>query len=83
MKVRVVLKDPDSMPDAVSDAVKADLQKNTSGISDDERESLSKDRASAITGEIAERWMRWAEYLVVEFDTDTWTATVLPASEMD
>lgn len=81
MRIRVVLKDPDSMPDAVADAVKADLR-DTDGISDRERELLADERGEEISGEIAARWMKWGEYLIVEFDTETWTATVRPASEM-
>ncbi len=79
MKIRVSLKNPDSMHDAVSDAVREDTQ-SIAGISEAERVGISRDRADEIQGDITKRWMPYGEYLLVEFDTETWTATVLPAS---
>lgn len=77
MKIRVTLKDPDTMPDAVVDAVHADV-KTISGLSNDERQALAVSRHCEIQSEITSRWMEYGEYLTVEFDTEAWTATVLP-----
>jgi hypothetical protein len=79
MKIRVTLKDPDTMPDAVCDAVHANVKTSVLGVSEHERKSIASDRICEIQSEITQRWMRYSEYLTVEFDTDTWEATVLPA----
>jgi hypothetical protein len=76
MKVRMTLKDPDTMSDAVDDAVKR-LPK-PDGVSDAEWESLKEGRAEEAKTIIAHGWMEYSEYLVVEFDTDAKTATVIP-----
>lgn len=81
MKIRVSLKDPDSMHDAVEDAVRADIKETTDGLSQKERDYLLDERVGPVQGEITARWMPYGEYLYVEFDTDTWTATVLSAKE--
>lgn len=77
MKIRVTLKDPDTMHDAV-DAAFERLDK-PDGISDEEWDGIREDRAEAVKGDIAQRWMRYGEYLDVEFDLDAKTATVLAA----
>lgn len=81
MKIRAVLKDPDSLHAAVEDAITADLDASTSGISDQARASMRTARVDDVWGELSERWVAYSEYLIVEFDTDDWTATVRPASE--
>lgn len=75
MKIRVSLKDPDVMQDAVDDAVK--LLPKPEGISEGEWESLRDGRADAANSAISHRWMKYGEYLVVEFDLDAGTATVI------
>jgi hypothetical protein len=75
MKVRAYFKDPDTMPDAVDDAVKK-LPK-PDGIDDDEWDSLKEGRAEDARSHISDKWMEYSEYLMVEFDTETGTATVL------
>lgn len=81
MKIRVNLKDPDTMPDAVADAVHKHIRDSTSGISDKERYVLANERICEIQGELSSRWMPFAEYLLVEFDTDDWSARVVPRNE--
>jgi hypothetical protein len=76
MKVRVTLKDPDTMPDAVDDAVKQ-LEK-PDGVDAEEWEDIRAGRAEAAKEIISDHWMEYSEYLVVEFDTEALTATVLP-----
>lgn len=80
MKVRVTLKDPDTMQDAVDDAFKR--LPVPDGVSPEEFAAIREERANAAKSEISDAWMAWGEYLVVEFDLDAKTATVLPASEM-
>lgn len=80
MKIRVSLKDPDSMPDQVADAVTAETKTIVGLLSEAERIAISRSRSQDFQHEIVKRWMPYGEYLLVEFDTETWTATVLPAS---
>lgn len=77
MKIRVTLKDPDTMHDAVDDALK-DAEK-PDGVSAEEWDDIREARAEKFKGDITTRWMRYGEYLTVEFDTDAHTATVLAA----
>lgn len=75
MKVRVTLKDPDTMHDAVDRAVvKLD---RPDGVSQPEWEDICEGRAGAAKSVISEKWMEYGEYLVVEFDTEAGTATVI------
>lgn len=76
MKIRVTLKDPDSMHDSVVDAVN-DLPK-PEGVDADEWEIIRVERAQKAQAVISDHWMEYAEYLTVEFDTEALTATVVP-----
>jgi hypothetical protein len=76
VKIRVTMKDPDSGYDAVQDAVRAGLK--GSGLPEDEQELLFESRV-AKANEALGKWMRYGEYLDVEFDTESGTAVVLPA----
>lgn len=79
MKIRVTLKDPDTMQDSVDVAMAREPKPE--GISTDEWKGIREDRAGAIKDDIADRWMSYGEYLVVEFDTEAGTATVIPNHE--
>ncbi len=75
MKFTVTMKDPDTLGDAVLDAVKEDVAKL--GLSDAiEIEALEEARTGKVR-ELCSRWFRFGEYLTVEIDTDAGTATVL------
>lgn len=76
MKIRVTLKDPDTMHDAVDEAAKR-LPK-PEGVSPKEWKSLCEERAGEAKDIISQRWMEYGEYLEVDFDTDALTATVVP-----
>ncbi len=80
MIVRVSLKDPDTLSDSIQDAVKKALA-DTPGLSADERELLAESRREKVYEAITDKWMAWGEYLMVQFDTDTDTATVLTRGE--
>lgn len=75
MKIRVKFKDPDTMQDAVIDALKQ--VERPLGVEPFEWEQLKGERAIRITEEITDLWMDDGEYLDVEFDTGAKTAKVL------
>lgn len=80
MKIRVTLKDPDTMPDAVDEAF-AKVER-PEGVEPDEWLDIRENRAGKVREQITDRFMEYSEYLVVEFDTDNWTARVVPCSEL-
>lgn len=74
MKFKVTMKDPDTLHDAINDAVKADIEKL--GLADeDEIEALHETRAEKVR-EICSAWFECGEYLTVEIDTEARTAVV-------
>ena len=70
------MKDPDGPYECIRDAA-SDSLKKLDGLSDDERESLKDKRAEELT-KFAGKWMKYGEYVTVEFDTEAGTATVVP-----
>lgn len=80
MKFIVQMKDPDTLHDAIADAVKTELE--AEGIKDpDEVEALQDVRANKAS-RIASKWFKYSEYLAVEIDTTAETITVLLASRI-
>lgn len=77
MKFTVTMKDPDTLGDAIDEAVRADIAK-IEGLNADDREALFKTRREGV-GKITSKWFRYGEYLTVEIDTEAQTATVRPA----
>lgn len=78
MKIKVTMKDPDTLHDAVADAVRDEVA-GLAGLSEDEREAVEEKRRAAVMA-AAGKWFRYGEYLTVEIDTEAGTATVCPAS---
>jgi hypothetical protein len=80
MRIRVTFKDPDTMQDTVDEAVKRGPKPD--GISKAEWDTIWEDRAERIKSAIADRYMQYGEYLVVDFDVDeegtAMTARVVP-----
>lgn len=76
MKFKVTMKDPDTLGDAISNAVTEAL-KNIEGLSDEDRESLHERRCEEARN-VASKWFEYGEYLTVEIDTDAQTAAVVP-----
>lgn len=76
MKFQVCMKDPDTLHDAVADAVKDEVAK-IPGLSDEEREAVCDAREQAVR-KIAGQWFGYGEYLTVEIDTAAKTCVVLP-----
>ena len=73
MRFTVTMKDPDTLSDAVRDAVKESLLKLP--ITQDERDILAETRVETEYGK-CRKWFRYGEYLEVEVDTDLMTCTV-------
>lgn len=79
MKIRVMLKDPDTMSESCEDAAKRLPQPE--GVRESEWAEIRAARALEANQIIAEKWMEYGEYLMVEFDTETETATVIPIKD--
>lgn len=79
MKFKVQMKDPDTLDDAIVDAVTAEL--NAQGVTDDdERQALREVRVGKARA-CAARWFRYGEYLTVELDTEEKTCVVVTAKD--
>ena len=77
MKFKVTMKDPDTLYDAIGEAVEQAVS-DTIGVGDqDEREALIKVRVDKVKI-ICNKWFEYGEYLTVEIDTDAKTCTVVP-----
>lgn len=74
MKISVTIKDPDTLRDAVEDAVKAEVDKL--GMERDEAGMLIEHRTEKLM-DAMKKWWEYSEYLNVEFDMDAMTANVL------
>ena len=68
------MKDPDTLHDAIADAVHAD----TESITDEDERTAVKEVRSDKFRAVARKWFKWGEYLTVEIDTDAQTCTVVP-----
>lgn len=79
MKFTITLKDPDGVGDCIRDAARASVAE-VLGLSDEERKDLLESRMESI-GDSIKKWVEYDEYVVVEFDTDAGTATVLPVAK--
>ena len=76
MKFQVTMKDPDTLSDAIDEAVHKSMR-DSPALSDSEREAAEEVRANNVRG-LCMRWFRYSECLTVEIDTDKQTCTVLP-----
>lgn len=76
MKFIVQMKDPDTMSDAVADAVSEDVEK-IPGLDKEERQRVAEQRRDKVRN-LCARWFEYGEYLRVEIDTEAETCTVLP-----
>jgi hypothetical protein len=65
MVIRVTLKDPDTMHDAVDEALKR--QAKPSVMTDREWQVVQEMRAEEIKAAISSKWMEYGEYLTVDF----------------
>lgn len=79
MKIRITLKDPGRIYDAVQDTVHESLEAHD-GLDDDEKEAIMETRIVK-TWVILEKYIQYKEYITVEFDTVDGTARVVPTCE--
>lgn len=75
MKIRVTFKDPDVVADEIERCVSADVA--TLGLSKVEADAVAELRAEKVV-EFVSKWVKYGEYITVEFDTDAGTAVVVP-----
>ena len=77
MKFKVTMKDPDTLHDAIEEAL-LDEVNAMQNLDEDEREDVIQLRKDKISG-ICSQWFQYGEYLTVEIDTEAKTATVCEA----
>lgn len=78
MNFRMMMKTPDCLDDAIEDAVGSML------FDFEGDEEAQEDKRIELTEEakdFAEKWVKWGEYVTIEFDTEAGTAVVLPAEK--
>jgi hypothetical protein len=76
MKFQITMKDPDGPYECIQDAA-TDSLTQISGLSEEERETLKDQRVGQLRT-FADKWMKYGEYITVEFDTEAGTAVVVP-----
>ncbi len=71
------MKDPDTLDDAIADAIHAD----TESIGDaDERDAVKEVRGDKMRA-LCRKWFEYGEYLTVEIDTEAGTCVVVPTGK--
>ena len=76
MKFRVTMKDPDTLCDAITDAVESSVAQMPD-LDQEEREAVREKRRDTVS-DVCGAWFRYGEYLTVEIDTDAKTCVVVP-----
>jgi hypothetical protein len=76
MKFTVTMKDPDTLHDAIVEAVKEEVDR-IPALDDDEKEDVTESRTVKVVA-ICNKWFDYGEYLSVEIDTDAETCVVKP-----
>lgn len=74
MKFKVTLKDPDTLYDAITEALEGEFK----DLPDDEAEAAREVRREKVDL-VAAKWFEYGEYLTVEIDTVAETCVVVPA----
>jgi hypothetical protein len=82
MKIKVVMKDPDSLIDAIEESIENQVHQKYAGagLSTEELCFIVNNRVDEAQI-IARKWFRYSEYLTVEIDTDEKTIRVVPVDE--
>lgn len=78
MKFKVTMKDPDTLHDAIEEAVKRELA-SVKELTEDDREALQEPRREKIS-DLCSQWFEYGEYLTVEIDTEAGTCVVVANS---
>lgn len=79
MKIRIYLKDPDTLYDAINDA----LEEETFGLTNQEEINLLKEKRAESYRELAGEWFEYGEYVMLEMDTEEKTMRVVSRQEME
>ena len=74
MKFKVSFKDPDTLHDAIDDAVRAEVA--AMGLPEDEAEELIEIRREKVQAKVS-KWFPYSEYVDLEVDTESDTVLVL------
>lgn len=74
MKFRVTMKDPDTLHDAIAEAVQAEVA--VLPLDADEREIVAEERRAKVR-DLCREWFNYGEYLTVEIDTEAKTCVVV------
>ena len=74
MKVRVTMKSPDALSDAIYDAVE---RKRMIAVNDGTTDDFDAEYEREELYEELSKWFKYGEYLTVEIDTDTGVAEVV------
>jgi hypothetical protein len=77
MKFKVTMKDPDTLDDAITDAVHESIEAMAVITNEEEKESLEIIRKEAVH-KICTKWFEYSEYITVEIDTEAMTCVVVP-----
>ena len=79
MQFTITFKTPDAMDDGIRRAL-ADMGGYEDVIPEPDEMDMDSELAHTME-QVAEKFIKWGEYITVQFDTDTKTATVLPAEK--
>lgn len=79
-KIRVTLKDPDVLYDAIQEFVDDELKK--SGLPEDEQDLLKEARVEKYN-DACSIYFEYGEYVTIEIDTETSKARVIPWGELN
>lgn len=77
MKIKINMKNPDCVYDAIREAAEESAAK-VNGISAREKVELTDARERELS-KLLSKWITYGEYIEVEFDTDAGTARVCEA----
>ena len=77
MKISITFKDPDGVSNAI-DQVVLDAVSLHEGLDEEERDCIREHKVEKVE-EGLKKWLRYSEYVTIEFDLDAQTATVRPA----
>lgn len=76
-KIRVTMKDPDCLHDALREAATERVERELPSLSEDARNAAAEVTFEEMNKACA-KWFRCGEHLTVEIDTDAGTAVVVP-----
>lgn len=76
MKFKVSMKDPDTLSDAIEEALARAIE-GLAVTDEEERQAVAVVRREKVSA-LCAKWFEYGEYLTVEIDTDAGTCTVVP-----